>query len=56
MADPKYGAQLFNEAVEKNVGCNRKPEIQYGGCQTGSTYISAPLQDRNEIPTAAPTF
>ena len=35
-----------------DVRPNRLWEIQYGGHQTGSTFISACGQDRNEISTA----
>ena len=52
----RLAVQLFNGACANTVGPNRKSEIQYGGCQTGSTRISAPRGDRNEIPTATPTF
>ena len=31
-----FGVKLANEVMENNVGCNRKPEIQYGVRQTGS--------------------
>ena len=31
-------------------------QIQYGGRQTGSTYISVSTTDSSEIPTATPMF
>ena len=35
---------------------SRLPENQYGGRQTGSSYISGTGRDINEIPMATPTF
>jgi hypothetical protein len=53
---PIFGVHQFTETHRNTVTCNRKLEIQDGGCQTGSIYISASTQDRNEIPTANPHF
>ena len=49
---PIFGVHEFNVAIPNAIRCNRKSEIQYGGWQTGNTYIPASRQDRNEIPTA----
>src|SRR5664279_4145453 len=51
-----FRIQQLNETNGNTAGCNRKLEIQDGGRQNGSTYISAYRQDSNEIPTATPTF
>src|SRR5664279_1662214 len=53
---PIFEVPQLRGTNEDTVGCNRKLEIQDGGRQTGSTYISAGRQDRNEIPTATPPF
>lgn len=53
---PSFRGPAFNRAMKNNVGCNQKPEFQYGGHQTGNTHISAPLGRRNEIPTATCTI
>ena len=36
--------------------CFFMSQIQYGGRQTESTYISGSIQDSSEIPMAAPMF
>jgi len=46
----------MNKSTRNVVRLNRKWEIQYGGIKTGSTYISACRQDRNENPTDIHTF
>jgi hypothetical protein len=35
-----FWVQLFNGAMANHVWCNRKAEIQHGGLQTGSIFIS----------------
>ena len=51
-----FGYQLLNGVVSNTVGWNRKSEIKHGGRPTGSTYISAYRQGRNEISNAKPTL
>src|SRR5664279_4560603 len=51
-----FGVQELNGDNPNTTRCNRKSEIQDGGRQTGSTYISASIADSNEIPTATPMF
>src|SRR5664279_4110095 len=51
-----FGVQELNGDNPNTTRCNRKSEIQDGGRQTGSTFISASIPDTNEIPTATPMF
>jgi hypothetical protein len=51
-----YGVQRSNAATAIYVGCNRKPQFEYGGRQNGSTQISAPRWDRSKSSTAATAF
>src|SRR5664279_238735 len=51
-----FGVQELNGDNPNTIRCNRKSEIQDGGRQTGSTFISASIPDSNEIPTATPMF
>src|SRR5664279_4735059 len=51
-----FGVQELNGDNPNTTRCNRKSEIQDGGRQTGSTYISASIADSNETPTATPMF
>ena len=52
------GHQEFNGAATDAVSCKDKWEIQDGGRQTGSNYISAyrPYKCSNAVPTAKPPF
>jgi len=40
----------------RGTQCNWKSEIQAGGCNTGSTYNSAYMQDSNENSSGTPMF
>jgi hypothetical protein len=51
-----FGVGDLDDAIEKVPSPNRKSEIQDGGCQTRSTWISASTQDSKEIATANPMF
>jgi len=51
-----FEVQHLNGMSSNTVRPIRKWIIQYGSLQTGNTNISASRWDRNEIPTATPTF
>src|SRR5664279_1027189 len=51
-----FGVQELNGDNPITALCNWKSEIQDGGRQTGSTYISASIADSNGISTATPMF
>ena len=41
-----------NDTIADSIRCSRNSEIQDGGHQTGTAYVSACRQDNNVIPTA----
>ena len=43
-----FGVGELSAAIKKAPSSNRKSEIQDGSCQTGSTCISAAIQDLND--------
>jgi hypothetical protein len=51
-----FGVRTLNGAIGKAPSRNRKCEIQDGGCQTGSTCVSASIQDSKKISEANPMF
>ena len=51
-----FGVGQLSGAIRKASCRNRKFKIQDGGSQTGSTCISASMQDSKEIRKATPTF
>jgi hypothetical protein len=51
-----FGVRELKTAIRKAPYRNRRSEIQDGGHQTGSTCISASVQDSKEIPEANPMF
>jgi hypothetical protein len=51
-----FGVREHINAVGKSLYRKPKSDIQDGGCQTGSTCISASIQDSKEIPQANPMF
>src|SRR5208282_5175396 len=53
---PIFWVQQPNGTLANSARCNRKSAFKDGGCQTGSTYISASRQDNNAVPTANPPF
>ena len=53
---PVLGVKLSNETNGNALRPNRKWEIQHGGRQNGSTYISACRPLRNAVSTAKPMF
>ena len=53
---PIFRVEQLNSTIVHFTRHKGSPEIQDGGLQTGSTYISACRRDRNAISRATPHF
>src|SRR5208282_5060985 len=54
--NPIFKVQQPNGTLANSARCNRKSVFKDGGCQTGSSFISASKQDINAVLTANPPF
>src|SRR5271157_5565562 len=53
---PIFGVHQLSGTIANTARCYRKSDFEDGSHQTGSTYISAPRQDSDAVPTAKPPF
>jgi hypothetical protein len=51
MLTPCFWVGELDGAIGYALPGNRKSDMQDGGCQSGSTFISASVEDRKEIPS-----
>ena len=49
-----FGVHQLRGTIANTDRCYRKSDFKDGGHQTGSTYISAPIQDSDAVSTANP--